>query len=66
MKNSIRLGASALLLMLGSSADAEVQETRDGFFAIQSLILVDLAPSATYRELIRLSVLWVPGHTWSG
>jgi uncharacterized protein YndB with AHSA1/START domain len=66
MKNSIRLGASALLLMLGSSADAEVQETRDGYFAIQSLILVDLAPSATYRELIRLSEWWDPAHTWSG
>src|SRR5688572_15907839 len=66
MNTPTRLGALALSLALASAAYAEVQETRDGYFAIQSVILVDLAPSTAYRELIRIPEWWDPAHTWSG
>ena len=63
MKNLV----SMLVLSLATaSVQAAVQETRDGYFAIQSVILVDVPPAAAYRALIKPSLWWDPAHTWSG
>ena len=55
-----------LSLAMTATAKAVVQETREGYFAIQSVILVDLSPAAAYRALIKPSQWWDPAHTWSG
>jgi hypothetical protein len=66
MKKFIRASALTLALALTCAAGAEVQETREGYFATQSVILVDLAPAAAYRALIKVPEWWDPAHTWSG
>src|SRR5687768_8625427 len=66
MKHIIRSTAVALALALSSAVQAGVQETREGYFAIQTVILVDLPPAAAYRALVRLPDWWDPAHTWSG
>jgi hypothetical protein len=66
MNNRIRAGALCLILALTSAAQAGVLEAREGYFAIQSVILVDLPPAAAYRALIKLPDWWDPAHTWSG
>jgi hypothetical protein len=58
------LVAAALLVTL--PAQAEVQEAREGFFRIQSVILVEASPATAYRALVRISAWWDPAHTWSG
>jgi hypothetical protein len=55
-----------LSLVATAPAKAAVQETREGYFAIQSVILVELPPAAAYRALIKPSQWWDPAHTWSG
>lgn len=64
MNNLVRL--LVLSLAATASAQAAVQETRDGYFAIQSVILVDVPPAAAYRALIKPALWWDPAHTWSG
>lgn len=64
MKNLVRM--LVLSLAAAASAQAAVQETREGYFAIQSVILVDVPPAAAYRALIKPSLWWDPAHTWSG
>jgi hypothetical protein len=56
--------AAALLVTV--PALAEVQEARDGFFRIRSVILVEASPAAAYRALVRVPAWWDPAHTWSG
>ncbi len=66
MNDLIKLSALGLAAMLMSSARAEVQQTGEGRFTTQSVILVDLAPAAAYRALVKVSDWWDPAHTWSG
>jgi uncharacterized protein YndB with AHSA1/START domain len=59
-------GMMAVALAGTATSQAAVQETREGYFAIQTVILVDLAPAAAYRALTRLPAWWDSAHTWSG
>lgn len=65
MKN-LRLSLLVLGLCASASASAEVVETREGFFKIQLVVLVDLPPSAAWRALVRIPAWWDSAHTWSG
>src|SRR5687767_3389952 len=56
----------ALALVTTATSQAAVQESREGYFAIQSVILVDLAPAPAYRASTRIPAWWDPAHTWSG
>jgi uncharacterized protein YndB with AHSA1/START domain len=65
MKN-LRSSLLILGLCVSASASAEVVETRDGFFKIQSVVLVDLPPATAWRALSRVPAWWDSAHTWSG
>jgi uncharacterized protein YndB with AHSA1/START domain len=47
-------------------ARAEVRETRENGFVIESVVTVDAPPASVYRDLIRVALWWDPAHTWSG
>ena len=63
-----KLRSSLLILGLcvSASVSAEVVETRDGFFKIRSVVLVDLSPATAWRTLVRVPAWWDSAHTWSG
>jgi len=65
MKSNLFLPALLLVPMVGA-ADAAVSETRENAFTIEAVVMVDAAPTATYRSLIRVGSWWDPKHTWSG
>ncbi len=65
MKN-LRSSLLILGLCVSASASAEVVETRDGFFKIRSVVLVDLSPATAWRTLVRVPAWWDSAHTWSG
>jgi uncharacterized protein YndB with AHSA1/START domain len=54
------------LLLPASVAHAEVTETRENGFVIQSTVMAEGPPSQVYRDLIRIGQWWDPAHTWSG
>jgi uncharacterized protein YndB with AHSA1/START domain len=58
--------AAAFSTLAAGIASAAVQEVKEGAFTTQSVILVDLPPSAAYRALTQLPRWWDPAHTWSG
>ena len=64
--NRLRSCLMVLGLCVSASAAAEVVETREGFFKIQSVVLVDLPPAAAWRALTRVPAWWDSAHTWSG
>jgi hypothetical protein len=66
MKTCVPLLLLSLALGVTATARAAVQETRDGSFAIQSVVLVEAKPLEAYRALVRISDWWDPAHTWSG
>jgi uncharacterized protein YndB with AHSA1/START domain len=64
-----RLTPIAVLLLttsLSTGARAEVRETRENGFSVESIVLADAAPMAVYRDLSRIALWWDPKHTWSG
>ena len=62
----LRSSLLILGLCVSASASAEVVETRDGFFKIRSVVLVDLSPATAWRTLVRVPAWWDSAHTWSG
>jgi uncharacterized protein YndB with AHSA1/START domain len=65
MRQANRLLLAWFVLSMGA-AHAEVQEVKDGYFTIQSVILVDANPPAAWKSLVRLQDWWDSAHTWSG
>ena len=63
--NPLRVLAAAAFLV-PTAAGAAVQETRDGAFSNQSVVLVERDPVSAYRALVRIPAWWDPAHTWSG
>jgi uncharacterized protein YndB with AHSA1/START domain len=58
---------SVLLLgVTATTANAAVTETRESSFTIEATVMVDAAPTSTYRNLLRVGSWWDPKHTWSG
>jgi len=62
----LRSSLLVLGLCVSASVSAEVVETRDGFFKIRSVVLVDLSPATAWRTLVRVPAWWDSAHTWSG
>jgi uncharacterized protein YndB with AHSA1/START domain len=65
MNTWLRLFGLSLLLPT-SVTHAEVSETRENGFVIQSTVMAESAPSQVYRDLLRIGQWWDPAHTWSG
>lgn len=65
MKTPLRF-VSIALLFIASAVRAEVSDTREGGFVIQSTVMADNAPARVYRDLFRVAHWWDPAHTWSG
>ena len=61
----LRIAALSAGLM-SMDVDAAVLDTREGAFHNQSVVMVELPPTATYRALVRVAAWWNPAHTWSG
>jgi uncharacterized protein YndB with AHSA1/START domain len=65
--NTPRLGLIGFFLLLSVSVGhAEVSETRENGFVIQSVVMADSPPAQVYRDLLRVARWWDPAHTWSG
>jgi uncharacterized protein YndB with AHSA1/START domain len=65
MRTLLRFVGLALLLT-GGAARAEVTDTRENGFVIQTTVMADNAPAKVYRDLFRVALWWDPAHTWSG
>jgi hypothetical protein len=65
MNTRLRLAAFSLFLS-ASIAQAEVSETRENGFVIQTTVMADSPPAEVYRDLVRVAHWWDPAHTWSG
>ena len=53
-------------LCVAALARAEVRETRENSFTIESTVTTSAAPAEVYRALGTVSEWWDPEHTWSG
>jgi uncharacterized protein YndB with AHSA1/START domain len=60
------LVCGAIAIGLTGVARAEVRETRENGFVIESVVTADAAAASVYRDLIRIALWWDPAHTWSG
>lgn len=63
MKNVTSLLA---LLMLCTTAHAEVRETRDNSLVIESIATTSASPRVAYAAVGKVAAWWDSGHTWSG
>lgn len=61
-----RLSLLFLASLLAAPLSAGVVETREGYFKTESVILVDLRPTAAWRALVSIPDWWDSAHTWSG
>src|SRR5678815_4551915 len=59
------LGAGVILLVAGT-ASADVTDSREAAFCIESTATTRASPAAVYAELGNVSHWWDPEHTWSG
>ena len=66
MKTGFLPLALAAILCLGMPVHAEVKETRENGFVIETTVMVDASPALVYRQLIKVAGWWDPKHTWSG
>jgi len=64
MKNTAALWVVGLGCM--AAAQAEVRETRDDSFVIESNTTTAASPARTYAALGKVARWWNPQHTWSG
>ena len=63
MKN---VANSLALLVLCTAAHADVRETHDNSFVIESSLTTGASPRATYAAIGKVAAWWDSGHTWSG
>jgi uncharacterized protein YndB with AHSA1/START domain len=59
-------GALVIALAVAGSAQAEVRETRENGFFIETTVMAEARPAEVYRKLIKVAQWWDPAHTWSG
>jgi uncharacterized protein YndB with AHSA1/START domain len=59
---------AALGLLMGFSGPSPgaVRDVQSGSFHLETVVLIEAGPAATYRDLVRLPRWWDPEHTWSG
>lgn len=66
MKISFAFLALALAFAPAVPSHADVRDTRENGFAIESTVMADASPARTYRALVNAAMWWDPKHTWSG
>src|SRR5688500_14012153 len=66
MKTASLIAGTILALGNAALARAEVRESREGSFVIETTMMADAAPASVYRDLVRVALWWHPEHTWSG
>jgi len=53
-------------LIIASPSVAEVRETQQNGFTIETTVMADASPAAVYRKLVKVAGWWDHAHTWSG
>jgi uncharacterized protein YndB with AHSA1/START domain len=66
MKSAPRRRVLMLAVLVAGLAQAEVRETTDSAFVIESSVSTAASPAAVYAALGKVSAWWDPQHTWSG
>lgn len=66
MKTSHVVLALALAFAPATPSRADVRDTRENGFVIETTVMADASPSEVYRRLINVAGWWDPKHTWSG
>lgn len=66
MKISAGLMALSVVSLGAATSRAEVRETRENAFTIESIATTSATPAEVYRAIGSVSEWWDPEHTWSG
>lgn len=66
MKNGFLLPVLTVAFGLASPVHADVKETRENGFVIETTLMSDSSPELVYRQLVKVAGWWDPKHTWSG
>ena len=66
MKKTTCLLGLVLVPLLTNPALAEVRESRENSFAIESVVTTRATPSEVYTAIGTVGEWWDPEHTWSG
>jgi hypothetical protein len=66
MKIAKRAPLLVLAALSAGTAGAEVRETSERGFTIETTVMVEATPASAYRDFTRVSRWWDPAHTWSG
>jgi hypothetical protein len=66
MKIANRAPLLVLAALSAGTAGAEVHETSERGFTIETTVMVEATPASAYRDFTRVSRWWDPAHTWSG
>lgn len=64
MKNAV--GLIVLGALAASAADADIRETHDNSFVIESSVTTTASPAAAYAAIGKVGAWWDPKHSWSG
>jgi uncharacterized protein YndB with AHSA1/START domain len=60
------ISALAITAAISTAAYAEVRETRENGFVVESIVLAEASAATVYRDLTQVARWWDPKHTWSG
>jgi uncharacterized protein YndB with AHSA1/START domain len=66
MKKTACLAGLGLIPLLANPALAEVRESRENAFAIESVVSTKATPAEVYTAIGNVGEWWDPEHTWSG
>ena len=66
MKNTLFSLAPIVALGLALPAQAEVKDSRDNGFTIETTVMAEASPAVVYNQLVKVAGWWDPKHTWSG
>ena len=66
MKNTLSSLVPVVALGLALPAQAEVKDTREDGFTIETTVMAEASPAVVYNQLVKVASWWDPKHTWSG
>ena len=66
MKITTCLAALGLIPLITNPTLAEVRETRENGFVIESVVTTGATPAEVYSAIGKVGEWWEPEHTWSG
>jgi uncharacterized protein YndB with AHSA1/START domain len=66
MKKTIKSLGMATGLLLANLGFADVVDTGENVFTVESKVIIKATPAAVYAEIGKVARWWDPQHTWSG